>query len=349
MERKTDCFGMLDLMMRPGFCVQNKKIVHVNPAAQALLLMPGTDVQTLLLTGQEEYSNFSGGCLYVKLALSANGCGACVVRWEDYDVFLLDLEEDEAVLRALSLAARELREPLTSMMICADHMRACDSDPDAAARMNRSIHQMLRLIGNMSDAGRSVSASRQETVDIAALLAEVFEKAQALTEKTGLTLRYRGPSGEIPGLADGQQRERAVLNILSNAIKFTPKGGCIDAMLTRQGQMLRLSITDSGSGIAESILRNVFCRYLRQPGIEDSRHGLGLGMVLIRSAAANHGGTVLIDQPDGKGTRVTMTLAIRQSTETTLRSPVMRIDYTGERDHGLVELSDSLPLAAYEK
>ena len=349
MEKKTDCFGMLDLMMRPGFCVKDSKILHANPAAQALLLAPGADVQPLLLTGLEEYRAFSGGCLYVKLQLSASGCGACVVRWEDYDVFLLDLEEDEGVLRALALAARELREPLTSLMISADHMRACDTDPDAAARMRRSIHQMLRLIGNMSDAGHSVTVSRQETVDIAALLAEIFEKAQALAEQTGLTLRYQGLSGEIPGLADGQQLERAVLNILSNAIKFTPRGGQIDAALTRQGRMLRLSITDSGSGIAEGILRNVFCRYLRQPGIEDSRHGLGLGMVLVRAAAANHGGTVLIDQPGGKGTRVTLTLAIRQSTEATLRSPMMRIDYAGEWDHGLVEFSDSLPLAAYQK
>ncbi|MBQ7001918.1 MAG: HAMP domain-containing histidine kinase [Oscillospiraceae bacterium] len=349
MERKIDCFGMLDLMMRPGFCVKNTEIVHVNPAAQAFLLTVGTDIQTLLLTGQEEYRAFTDGCLYVKLALSAGSCGACVVCWEDQHVFLLDLEEDEAVLRVLALAARELREPLTSMMLCSDHMYSSESDPDASARMNRSIHQMLRLLGNMSDAGHSISVSRQETLDIAALLAEIFEKAQTLTEQTGLTLRYQGLPGEVLGLADGQQIERAVLNILSNAIKFTPKGGTIDAALTRHGKMLRLSITDSGSGIAEGILRNVFCRYLRQPGIEDSRFGLGLGMVLVRAAAANHGGTVLIDQPSGKGTRVTLTLAIRQSTETTLRSPVMRIDYAGERDHGLVELSDSLPLAAYQK
>jgi len=71
-------------------------------------------------------------------------------------------------------------------------------------------------------------------------------------------------------------------------------------------------------------------------------------MVLIRNAAAAHGGTVLIDQPEGSGTRVTMTLAVRQNTGTQLRSPVLRVDYAGERDHCLLELSETLPAHLYE-
>ena len=72
-------------------------------------------------------------------------------------------------------------------------------------------------------------------------------------------------------------------------------------------------------------------------------------MVLIRNAAAAHGGTVLIDQPHGFGTRVTLTLALRQDTTNHLRSPMIRVDYAGERDHCLLELSDSLPAFLYEK
>ena len=62
-----------------------------------------------------------------------------------------------------------------------------------------------------------------------------------------------------------------------------------------------------------------------------------------------HGGTVLIDHPEGAGTRITMTLAIRQAPPGNLRSPRLRIDYAGERDHGLVELADVLPASLYEK
>lgn len=351
MEVKKDNFGMLDLMLRPGFCVKNNKIEKVNSAAQALMITPGTDVRTLLLTGREEYAAFESGCLYLKLALSTKGCGASVSKLEDCNVFVLDQECDDAELRALALAARELREPLTSVMLCVDRLLSSQDPASAqqAARLNRGLHQLLRIIGNMSDAGSNSLSSRQETRDIGALFAEIFEKAQTLVEHTGIRLTYQGLSEEVLGLADADQLERAVLNMLSNAVKFTQKGGTIEATLSRHGNYLRLSMVDSGSGIAESILRNVFTRYLRQPGIEDSRFGLGLGMVMIRSAAANHGGTVLIDQPAGKGTRITMTIAIRQNTDGLLRSPIMRVDYAGEQDHGLIELSDCLPVHVYEK
>ena len=149
-------------------------------------------------------------------------------------------------------------------------------------------------------------------------------------------------------MADPEQLERAVLNILSNAMKFTPENGSIQASLTRRGNLLRLSVQDTGDGIDESIRAHLFHRYLRQLTLEDSRFGIGLGMVLIRSTAANHGGTVLIDRCQGKGTRITMTLAIRQSKDTLLRSPVSRIDYAGGHDHILLELSDCLPLSAFE-
>lgn len=351
MEVKKDGFGMLDLMIRPGFCVKGNQIIKVNPAAESLLLTIGTDVRSLLLTGQEEYEAFDGGCLYLKLKLTTQGCGATVTRMDDCDVFILDQESDDSALRCLALAARELREPLTSIMISAERILP-QTSPDAseqAARLNRGLHQLLRIIGNMSDASHCGAVSHRELRDISALFDEIFEKAQNLIRHTGLTLRYEGLSNELLCLVDGEQLERSVLNMLSNAVKFTPKGGFIDARLTRRNRMLQLSITDSGSGIAESMLGTVFNRYLRQPGIEDSRFGMGLGMVLIRSAASNHGGTVLIDQPDGKGTRITMTMAIRQNPDGMLRSPVMRIDYAGERDHGLIELSDCLPIHVYEK
>ena len=71
-------------------------------------------------------------------------------------------------------------------------------------------------------------------------------------------------------------------------------------------------------------------------------------MALVRLAAAVHGGTVLIDHPQKNGTRVTLTLSIRHDRIAKTRSPVLHIDYTGERDHALVELADVLPAKLYE-
>jgi signal transduction histidine kinase len=136
--------------------------------------------------------------------------------------------------------------------------------------------------------------------------------------------------------------------MLSNALKNTPAGGIIEAQLTHRGKDLQLTVRDSGSGIADSVLPNIFSRYLRTPGLEEPSQGIGLGMVLIRSAAAAHGGTVLVRRmPDG-GTSITMTLAIRKKTDSTLTSPILHMDYAGGFDHALMELADVLPPELYQ-
>lgn len=355
MEQRNDAFGILDLMVRPGFCVKDQKILKCNPAAQSLLLAEGDDIGPLLATGQEEYAGFQGGCLYLTLCIDTHTWGASVSRVGEVDVFLLEQEEDQAELRAMALAARELREPLNNVMLTADRLfpLTAQEDPtirEQVARLNRGLFQMLRVVSNMSDANRynTSAALRKETRDICALLKEVFTKAEALVAHTELTLTYTSQVDSVLCLVDSEKLERAVLNILSNAIKFTPAGGTIDATLTRKGSKLYLSVQDSGSGIAENLRGSVYSRYLRQPSIEDGRFGIGLGLVLVRSAAAQHGGTVLIDQPDGMGTRITMTLAIRQNQDAVLRSPLLQVDYAGGRDHGLIELSDALPAQLYD-
>ena len=347
MELQKDNLGMLDLMIRPGFCVKENKIIKCNRAAQGLFLTEGDDILPLLHIGREEYEAFTSGCLYLTLRLNGQDFGASVTRMEDGDVFILDQEADQGELQAMALAARELREPMANVMISADKLLRSLDTPDAA-RLNQGLYQLLRIIGNMSDAAKYTVSSRQEIRNICAFMASVFEKATVLAGHAGIRLCYEGCEETIYCLMDEEQLERAVLNVLSNAIKFTGPGGTIRASLVRCGRSMRLSIADTGSGIAEDIMHNVFRQYLRQPGIEDGRRGIGLGMVLIRSTAANHGGTVLIDQPEKDGTRITLTFAIRQSTDTPLHSPVFRVDYAGERDHGLLELSESLPSGLYK-
>ena len=155
MEETLDALGMLDLMVRPGFCVKDNQIIKANEAAQALLLAPGMEIAELLRTGKEEYADFHSGCLYLTLDLVGESWGASVTAMGDTHVFLLEQERDQAELQAMALAARELREPLAKVMTTADRlfpMSALQDDPDIkeqVARMNRGLLQMLRVIGNL--------------------------------------------------------------------------------------------------------------------------------------------------------------------------------------------------------
>ena len=353
MNQITDAMEMVSHLSYPAFCVQDGVIVHANTAATNHMIEPGTAVSQLLKTGAEEYAEFTDGCLYLTLTVCGQEQGFSVCRKNGFDLFCQIQDAENHALQAMSLAARELREPLASIMISADHLFPEGSDDpnvnNQLARINRGLFQMLRLISNMSDADRYCSRpASMEVKNICAILDEIFAKAAALVEHSGVQLTYVGINDAIYGLVNTEMLERSVLNIISNSLKFMPQGGTIQAKLTRRGQKLYVSILDSGSGIPESTRADLFSRYTREPGVEDGRFGIGLGLVLIRSTAYQHGGTVLVDQPTEQGTRVTMTLAISSGSTDHVRSPILKVDYAGERDHGLLELSEVLPADLYK-
>lgn len=356
MEQHDTLTGMLDLMTYPAFCVKDGAIVYANRPAQAYLLAAGTPVSQILFTGVEEYAAFQGGCLYLTLCLGGSYPGASVTRMGEFDVFILEPANDLAALQSLALAAQELRAPLSNVMTVTDTLfpqleNCADSNAEEQmAKINKGLFQLLRIVSNMSDAlpYSQLPSLGQEVVDICDYLEELFQTTAELAQEAGITLRFQNLNTPVYSLAAPDKLQRAISNILSNAMKFTPKVSTIDAKLSRRGNMLYLTIQDSGSCVPENLRGSLFSRYQRSPEIEDSRNGIGLGMVLVRSVAAMHGGTVLLEYPETSGTRVTMTLAIRQKNDTMVQSPIFRVDYAGERDHRLLELADVLPHTLYK-
>ena len=352
MDQITDAMGMIEHLNTPAFCVRQGIITNVNEAAKGRTIEPETPITDYLKTGMDEYRDFAGGCLYLTLEICGQNLGFSVVRKQDFDLFQLEQDTENPELQVLALAARELREPLARVMISANQLYP-ETDPAASehtARLNRGLYQMLRLISNMSDAGRYASETQipMEVKNIPALVEEIFSKVATLVDHAGVRLEYSGISEPVYSLVHADMLERAVLNIISNALKFTPAGGFIKADLRQAQNKFYLSILDSGTGIQQSVRSNLFSRYNRDAGFEDSLFGIGLGFVLIRSVAVRHGGTVLVDHPGETGTRITMTLDIRPGTGTEVRSGLKRPDYASERDHGLLELSDVLGAELYD-
>lgn len=349
--------NMLDLISEPAFSVENGLICQVNRGAQAYLLEPGMPIESLIAAGAEEYAQLDNGSLYLAMKLGNTAVGVSVVRMEGRDYFILEQDTEHAQLQAMALAARELRRPLASVMTLTDRLFPVsnpEADPamqEQIARINRGLFQMLRTVSNMSDAYRYAleERSRDEGVNIPAFLEEIFAGAAALVAHNKITLQYSSKLSNLYGCIDRELMERAVNNLISNAVKFTPAGGTVNADLTCRGNTLYLSVTDSGSGIPNGIQANLYSSFRRGPGLEDTRHGIGLGMVMVRSAALHHGGTVLMQQRKEGGTRITLSIPLRQNSETVVRSTVMQIDYAGERNHQLIELADVLPYTLYQK
>lgn len=342
---------ILEMSELPAFYVENGTILCANRAALARMVPLNEPVLPLLETGQEEYTAFQGGCLCLSLYIHGTVYNALVKPLCGHHLFQLELGHGGRELQSLALAAQELRSPLERILTNAEALfpnlnpEAHSEDWNRMAQISRGLYQLHRLIGNMSDAGSAVSLP-MELQDVTAVFQEIFDEAASLCAAAGMKLEFSNLPVSAYSLVNRDNLERAVYNLLSNAMKFSNPGGTIYASLTRRRNTLYFTLTDSGSGIAPGVSENAFTRYLREPGIEDSRFGLGLGLMLVHTTATAHGGTVLLEQPAPGGVRVILSLPIRQKGNT-LHSPIARIDYAGERDHGLIELSDVLPYELY--
>ena len=148
MEHKNDAAKMLDLMGRPAFCVTENKIIQVNAGAAGLGFSAGDALSDLISTGGSEYAAFEGSCLYLTLSVNGERLGASVTRMDEFDVFCLEELADSRELQAMALAARELREPLSSVMITAQRLFPLSALADDPATQE----QVARLIGKSQSA-----------------------------------------------------------------------------------------------------------------------------------------------------------------------------------------------------
>jgi len=357
MDQSNTEKSLLERIDRPAFLVRDGVVVNVNQAATHRQIQVNTSICELLQSGSDIYSEYSGGVLQLPLFIDGVAHPVSVERLENADVFLFETEETNAELRSLALAAVHLRSPLNGIMplvellLSNDVLRSDETTLSLITQVNRGLYQMQRMVCDMSDAGPySLQDNlRMETVEISRVFYEIVDKAKTLLLEAGINIQFSNLSGPVFCIADPQMLERAVYNLISNAAKYTAKPCTIEAALIRKGNMLYFTVRDNGEAIPNSVRSSVFFRFRREPGIEDGSFGLGLGMTIVRSVAMAHGGAVLIDQPEGKGNRFTMTLAIKQGNAYNLRSPIIRMsDYAGGRDHALLELSDVLPSSCFD-
>ena len=325
---------LLALLDRPAFRVEGGRITALNTAAQGLSLEPGAPIGELLATGREAYAEFERGCLTLELALPGGNRCAVITALEQGQLFTLEPEDAHEDLRMLALAAQTLREPLADVMALADELPAGTAHRD---ELTRGLYRLLRIVGNMTPP----APFSPEMVELNALLREIWDQAMPACEAKGITFTFVPSPAPVFTAADGPLLMRAIHNLLSNSMKFSP-GQTLTLELRRKGTRLHILYTDPGAMMPP----DPFTRYLRDPGLEDPRLGLGMGLKLVTTAAVAHQGCAFLVPRKTGGVTTVLDLPIRQ--DTPLRSNRHRISYTGERDALLVELSDVLPPEFYK-
>jgi signal transduction histidine kinase len=153
---------------------------------------------------------------------------------------------------------------------------------------------------------------RPEATDLAELAAGAVETARPEAAEKGIaiTLDTEGP---LPCEGDRARLAQVLDNLLSNAIKYTPGGGSVVVSADRVNGHRRIEVSDNGIGVPQDELGQLFSRFYRaSTATRRAIPGTGLGLVIARAIVEGHGGTISLESREGKGTRVTVTLPLRQ-------------------------------------
>ncbi len=225
-------------------------------------------------------------------------------------------ELDRAKNVFLSNVSHELRTPLTLMLGPLEDARSTANATlhgPALDMVQRNAVRLLKLVNGLLDfarieAGRA-EASYQET-DLPRLTADLASSFRSAVESAGLVLRVDCPPLDARVYVDRELWERIVLNLLSNALKFTFEGE-IAVSLARVGQSVELSVQDSGTGIAPDELPRIFERFHRVKGARSRTHeGTGIGLSLVLELVKLHGGEMSVESELGVGTTFRVQLPI---------------------------------------
>lgn len=338
------------MMLCPAFRVENGSVCYVNDAAAAYGIAVGMQVDNMIHIGAGEFSEFTDGRLDLTLMIGNIPTSACVIADENGYTFCLDSDFARPEQRALALAAQHLREPLSNAISSTSNMLAkSDSDKNIhLMQIQKNLQQIMRMLCNMSDLTTYENSGSFTGKDIVSVFSEILDKAQTLLEKSGKKLVYTLPSQTVICSVDEKMLERAILNLLSNAVIFLEGSDTVKADLSFKNDRVYFSV-ENPCDTQFDLSRDLFSRYMREPAIEDGRTGIGLGLPIVHAVAAAHNGAVFMNQPQNGIFRVTMTVSAKPRPSTKLRSPIhIPYDYSGGWDNALMELSGILPAELYE-
>jgi signal transduction histidine kinase len=228
-------------------------------------------------------------------------------------------EELEALDRAktafFSNVSHEFRTPLTLMLGPLEEALASMPEGDTRKAPIQTAHRnglrLLRLVNSLLDFSR-IEAGRMKAsfhpTDLAALTGELASVFRAAVERAGLRLIVECPALPTPVLVDRDMWETIVLNLVSNAFKFT-FAGAIEISLRADGASAQLTVRDTGIGITADALPRVFERFHRIEGARARTHeGSGIGLALVQELVRMHGGTIAVASQPGIGTAFTVSL-----------------------------------------
>jgi heavy metal sensor kinase len=263
----------------------------------------------------EQARRISGSNLHTRLEIG-DAAQELAVLSDSFNELLARLDQSfDGMRRFVADASHELRTPLSVIRGEADVALSHDRNPaeyresltvilDESRRLSRLVDDLLHLA--RADGGGVRLQMREFYFND--LLTDCCRSVQALAAARGVAVECR-PAGDIPFSGDEELLRRLVINLLDNAIRYTPAGGKVSAAVDFEAQGVRLRISDTGIGIPPEAVPHVFERFFRADKARSRADGgFGLGLSIVKWIAESHKGAVELDSRPSAGSTFTVTL-----------------------------------------
>ncbi len=222
----------------------------------------------------------------------------------------------------LATVSHELRTPLTPILAWSRLLRegrlGAEKTTAGLAAVERSARAQARLIDDLLDVSRLAARDWRvalRPMELAPVVRTAVEVVRPAADAKGVALETALPPLAVPVQGDPERLQQVVWNLVSNAVKFTPRGGQVRIALERVDDRARLTVRDTGEGISPEFLPYVFERFRQADSSGTRRHGgLGLGLAIVRGLVERHGGTVRAESAGtGQGAVFTVELPLLAS------------------------------------
>jgi two-component system sensor histidine kinase HydH len=230
---------------------------------------------------------------------------------EDRDRALALHAEQTRAMTALSAElAHELKNPLSSVKGLSS-LVAKDVDGKAAERLGvlrREVDRMQEILEELLDFSRPLVPLKMEDVDLHELAEDVALLHEATAADRSIPLEVRA-RGDVHLRCDPRKVRQVVINLVQNALDASPAGEAVELVVSARGGNARLEVSDRGSGIDPTVATRIF-----EPGVTTKEHGSGLGLVVARGLARQHGGELVLEPRSGGGATAVLTLPLASAT-----------------------------------
>jgi two-component system sensor histidine kinase SenX3 len=243
---------------------------------------------------------------------------------------VLVLIADESEARRIDAVRRdfvanvshELKTPIGALGLLSEAILGAKDEPQEvvrfATRMQNEAKRLADLVQEIIDLSRLQSSDPLQkafAVEVTDLVREAVDQAQFSSEQRGIALEI-GDIEDATVIGDREQLITAVHNLIENAVNYSPEHTKVSIVTKRNGDLVEISVTDQGIGIAESDLNRIFERFYRvDPARSRLTGGTGLGLSIVKHVALNHGGDVRVWSKVGVGSTFTLQLPLSRDEE----------------------------------